>query len=165
MSAASESSALAAVRSVDFSTRDMSLRATPQLYSAEWEDGFIFHAALYLSHACTTVRRVALYPFFHLHLWAKNGKQLTALSSLRHWAAFAANTLGHTWTVMWPDALCSPSLAAASALCATTPCGMPALGGQGRDCRQTQSLRGSSEQPWHSAAPRRPARVCCGQLT
>ena len=86
-------------------------------------------------------------------------------SNLRHWAAFAANTLGHTKTIMWPDALCSPSLAAASALCATTPCGMPALGGQGHGCRQTQSLRDSSEPPWHSAAPRKPARACCGQLT
>ena len=30
----------------------MSLSATPQLYSAEWEDCLIFQAALYLSQAC-----------------------------------------------------------------------------------------------------------------
>ncbi len=51
-SAASVSRALAAALSVAFRTLDMSLSATPQLYSAEWEDCLIFQAALYLSQAC-----------------------------------------------------------------------------------------------------------------
>ena len=51
-SAASVSSALALILSVVFRTLDMSLNATPQLYNAECEDCFKFHAAPYLSHAC-----------------------------------------------------------------------------------------------------------------
>lgn len=57
-SAASVSRPLAVALSVVLRTRDMSLSATPQLYSAEWEDCFRFHAALYLSHACKIVRHL-----------------------------------------------------------------------------------------------------------
>ncbi len=52
-SAASVSRPLAVALSVVLRTLDMSLSATPQLYSAEEEDCFRFQAALYLSHACT----------------------------------------------------------------------------------------------------------------